>query len=149
DEEEYRLAKEIKDAKQAYRNCFDQMTKHRKAAMSAQVRAEELKIELGRAFNHWDTGPLSPTGGLGGMGSSMMGGSMGMGGMRSPGTGGEEEHDLDQLDDQEAFDKLEIERVLASDPESLAFFHAQKTRRANITQQGGNLKRIQKNKRFN
>jgi len=135
DEEEYRLAKEIKDAKQAYRNCFDQMTKHRKAAMSAQVRAEELKIELGRAFNHWDTGPLSPTGGLGGM--------------RSPGTGGEEEHDLDQLDDQEAFDKLEIERVLASDPESLAFFHAQKTRRANITQQGGNLKRIQKNKRFN
>ena len=54
----------------------------------------------------------------------------------------------DQLDDQEAFDKLEIERVLANDPESLAFFHAQKTRRANITQNGGSLRQIQKNKRF-
>jgi hypothetical protein len=32
----------------------------------------------------------------------------------------------DVLDDGECFDKLEIERVMADDPESLAFFKAQK-----------------------
>jgi hypothetical protein len=32
----------------------------------------------------------------------------------------------DILDDGECFDKLEIERVMADDPESLAFFKAQK-----------------------
>ena len=42
----------------------------------------------------------------------------------------------DQLDDQEAFDRLEIDKVLANDPDSLAFFNAQKVRRANITQNG-------------
>jgi len=55
----------------------------------------------------------------------------------------------DELDDQEAFDQLELERVLASDPDSLAFFQAQKTRRANLTQNGGNIRQMQKNKRFN
>ena len=39
----------------------------------------------------------------------------------------------DKLDDQEAFDKLEMERVAAQDPDALAFFRAQKTRRATAT----------------
>ena len=54
----------------------------------------------------------------------------------------------DVLDDQEAFDRLETERVLSNDPNSLAFFQAQKTRRALITQSGTNIRTIQKNKRL-
>ena len=55
---------------------------------------------------------------------------------------------MDQLDDQEAFDRLEEERVLANDPDSLAFFHAQKTRRALKTQNSTEIKNMQKNKRL-
>lgn len=55
---------------------------------------------------------------------------------------------LDELDDQEAFDRLERERIMASDPDSLAFFNAQKTRRANLTQSGNVIRNIQKNKRY-
>jgi len=153
DEEEFRLAKEIKDAKRTYRNCFEQMQRYKKASMESQARAEQLKNNLGRAYNQW-----SGNGGQTGIGGGTQQ-TQGFGGSMSQGPQSPEfrnnnntldasSNKLDQLDDQEAFDKLEIERVLANDPESLAFFNAQKTRRANITQSGGDLRRAQKNKRF-
>jgi len=54
----------------------------------------------------------------------------------------------DQLDDHEAFERLEVNRVMAKDPESLAFFQAQKTRRAHLTQHGASIRLIHKNKRL-
>lgn len=157
DEEEFRLAKEIKEAKRTYRNCFEQMQRHKKGSLESQARAEQLKNALGRAFNQWNaiqggnTGATQQGYGLGVSGVSQVPNSPDF--RSTNGAGGTYDDTspdkLDQLDDQEAFDKLEIERVLANDPESLAFFHAQKTRRANITQNGGSLRRIQKNKRFN
>ena len=53
----------------------------------------------------------------------------------------------DKLDDQEAFDKLEMERVAAQDPDALAFFRAQKTRRATATQNRSHLRQLHRNKR--
>jgi kinesin family protein 6/9 len=154
DEEEFRLTKELKDAKQAYKNCFEQMHRYKSSAVDAQTRAADLKIALATAFSKWSSGssgkfgPGQQTGSpTGSPGRRLAGGSLfmeddgGVGGERGAEGG-------DQLDDQEAFDKLEVERVLANDPESLAFFHAQKTRRANVTQNGSNLKQMQKNKRF-
>ena len=38
----------------------------------------------------------------------------------------------DKLDDQEQFDKMEMERIVSSDPDALAFFQAQKTRRSSV-----------------
>lgn len=64
-----------------------------------------------------------------------------------PGTSGSMASGDDKLDDQEAFEKLEIERVVSQDPEQLAFFQAQKTRRANATQNSIALKQMHKNKR--
>ncbi len=151
DEEEFRLTQELKGAKQTYKNCFEQMQRYKNGAIDAQSRANELKSELGASFNKWSLGagthkyssaafPNSP----GSSAASPMGKYNSM-----PAGGGDMgSEDLDQLDDQEAFDKLEVERVLSNDPESLAFFHAQKTRRANVTQNGGNLRQMQKNKRF-
>jgi hypothetical protein len=86
-----------------------------------------LKIELGRAFNRWSSGESKDTDAK--ASSSPV-------------------NKFDELDDQEAFDKMEVDRILSNDPESLAFFNAQKTRRANITQNGGTLRQLQKNKRF-
>lgn len=137
DEEEFRLTKELKEAKRTYRNCFEQMQKHKKNSFDAQLKADQLKNELGQIFNQWSN-------------ASTMGGGI----LMQPNSPDFRHENIavsdknDQLDDQEAFDKLEMERVLANDPESLAFFNAQKTRRANITQNGGSLRQIQKNKRF-
>jgi kinesin family protein 6/9 len=156
DEEEFRLTKELKDAKQAYKNCFEQMHRYKSSAVDAQVRAADLKVALATAFSKWSSGSGSTKFGPG----QQMGSPTGSPGRRAMIGGGlfaEEDGGAgregaegggDQLDDQEAFDKLEVERVLANDPESLAFFHAQKTRRANVTQNGSNLKQMQKNKRF-
>mmetsp|Transcript_24786 Transcript_24786/g.41294 ORF Transcript_24786/g.41294 Transcript_24786/m.41294 type:complete len:532 (+) Transcript_24786:1017-2612(+) len=153
DEEEFRLTKELKDAKVKYRTNFEQMQKHKKGAMEAQARSEQLKNDLGRAYNQWSlgvTGSLQGGGGGGGAGLSQPGSPdfRGMAMDTYDGGGATGDANFDQLDDQEAFDKLEVERVMQNDPESLAFFHAQKTRRANITQKGGTLRRLQKNKRF-
>ena len=55
---------------------------------------------------------------------------------------------MDSLDDQEAFDRLEEERVLANDPDSLAFYHAQKTKAAHKAQNSNSIRQIQRNKRL-
>ena len=60
---------------------------------------------------------------------------------------GEVSGPADQLDDQEAFDRLETQRVMDSDPDSLAFFHANKTKRALLTQNSSSIKSLQKAKR--
>ena len=134
--------------------------------MEAQARGEQLKNGLGRAFNQWSADNGGAT--MGGANNTTAGGgnngpfgfnasnmspqspnqSIGGHSTNNYDNNNNSPDKFDQLDDQEAFDKLEIERVLANDPESLAFFHAQKTRRANITQNGGSLRRLQKNKRF-
>jgi kinesin family protein 6/9 len=130
DEEEFRLAKELKEAKAAYKSCFEQMQKWKASATETQMKVNYLKNELANRFQQWNESASSP-----GKNNSinLFDGTM---------------QDNDQLDDQEAFDKLEIERVLQNDPESLAFFHAQKTRLANLTQSGASIRQIQKNKRF-
>lgn len=58
------------------------------------------------------------------------------------------DHEVDSLDDQEAFDRMEGERVMANDPESLAFFHAQKTKAAHRTQNSNSIRQMQRNKRM-
>lgn len=127
DEEEFRLTRELKEAKRSYRNSFEQMQKFKKESLDAQARSDQLKIELGRAFNRWSSGESKDT---------------------DAKTSSSPVNKFDELDDQEAFDKMEVDRILSNDPESLAFFNAQKTRRANITQNGGTLRQLQKNKRF-
>ena len=42
------------------------------------------------------------------------------------------EYGGDKLDDGEKFDQLEMDRVFAQDPDSLAFFQAQKKMRQNV-----------------
>lgn len=108
DEEEFRLAKELKEAKTTYKSCFEQMQKWKAAATETQMKVNLLKNELANRFQQWsESASFSP-------------------GKNNSSNLFDATMQDDQLDDQEAFDKLEIERVLQNDPESLAFFHAQK-----------------------
>lgn len=53
-----------------------------------------------------------------------------------------------ELDDQEAFEQLELARVAAErGGDAVAFFQAQKTRRATATQNHVALRQMHKNKR--
>ena len=122
DEEEFRLMKELREAKRAYKNSYEQMQKCKSSAFELQGKSETLREELAAAFASRDA-----------HGSSNYDAEY-----QGPG---------DQLDDQEAFDRLETERVMANDADSLSFFHAQKTRRALLTQNSANIKQMQKNKR--
>jgi kinesin family protein 6/9 len=118
---------ELREAKAAYKSCFEALQRAKGEALEAQAKANGLRAALASSFSRWNKGPGPEKT------SSVT---------AAPGPEG------DQLDDQEAFDRLEIERVLADDPQSLAFFHAQKTRRAHLTQQGGSLRQVQRNKRL-
>ncbi len=132
DEEEFRIAKELKEAKQAYRNAFEQLQKIQQQSEGMGKEQEELRERLLTARERWQkTQGSSPSRSPNRLFANAL---MGM--------------ESDKMDDQEAFDRLETERVMANDPDSLAFFSAQKTMRANITQTGANLRTMQHNKRY-
>lgn len=136
DEDEFKLMKDLREAKRSYKNGFEQLTKYKSSLGPYQDEVENAKTELNGKFSAWCNANMeASTQFEGGMTSTM-----------DATQGGDD--NADQLDDQEAFDRLEVQRVLANDPDSLAFFNAQKTRRANITQNSTNIRQMQKNKRF-
>lgn len=136
DEEEMRIVKALKEAKQKYRNNFEQMQRQQGQLTATLNEMDDSKTKLVDMWKSWQMNssrydsPGRP---------SSSGGRFNMAQMEGGG---------DELDDQEAFDKLEVERVMANDPDSLAFFTAQKTRRANLTQSGGTIRMLQRNKRY-
>jgi kinesin family protein 6/9 len=138
DEEEFKLMKELREAKRSYKNGFEQLQKFKAAITQAQTQADNAKVKLTVAFELW-SGSNQSRDELGD--SAQFDARASMFGSTAGGN-------PDQLDDQEAFDRLEEERVLQSDPESLAYFHAQKTRRALMTQNSGTIKNMQKIKRL-
>lgn len=144
DEEEFKLTREMKEAKLSYKNCFEQMQKYKTLSNEAQQVVDTAKADLAAGFLRWNS--LNSMGSYGGNFSPTN--SPGRSRRRNNNFDDDNIENTDQLDDQEAFDKMEEERVISNDPESLAFFHAQKTRRANVTQKAGTLKQMQKNKRF-
>lgn len=137
DGEEMRLVKELKDAKQRYRNNFEQLSNKQKELQAMQQDLDQYKAQLVDCWQQWlqnANGSLKKSLDFS---SDTYFDDMQQG-----------NQNIDEMDDQEAFDKLEAERVMSNDPDSLAFFTAQKTRRANLTQSGSNIKMLQKNKRF-
>jgi len=130
DEEEFKLMKDLKEAKRRYKNSYEQLQKLKSSFSQTKELMNSRKALMLKAFINWNTG--GDTRSFGELGDPMKR-------FADP---------SDALDDQEAFDRLEIQRVLDNDPDSLAFFQAQKTKRAHITQNGTNLKLAQKNKRM-
>lgn len=121
DEEEFRIAKQLKETKQTYRNNFEQMQKLQQSSESLQNEISDFRDRLLTGYEKWSKGGGSPA---------------------------RQMEDPDALDDAEAFERLENERVMANDPDSMAFFTAQKTMRANLTQSGTAIRMVQRNRRF-
>jgi kinesin family protein 6/9 len=160
DEEEMKSARALKEKKQFYRNSFEQLQKHQFQLQKNSSELNDVKTKMLESFQLWQktNGGNNNTGTFGG--GANLHELWDTNSQQSPtdeksfnafnntnefggGGGGD-----DELDDQEAFDKLERERVVNNDPDSLAFFMAQKTKRANLTQSGGTIRMMQKNKRF-
>jgi len=123
DEEEFRLMKRQREAKKIYRAAYEDLNGLRAEIEANQKEVNALKYQLIGAFEEWYR-------------------TMAQGDEASMSKDPE-----DALDEQEKFEKLEIDRVVNEDPDSLAFFQAQKTRRANLTQNHIALRQMHKNKR--
>lgn len=133
DEDEYNLMKELKEVKRTYKNRYEQLTKLKSVLNSLVEDAENKRNTFANEFAAWSAG---------------FGGGSNHGNMSGIERNTSDDAMPDQLDDQEAFEKLEMERVILQDPDSLAFFNAQKTRRAHVTQNGSTIRQIHKNKRL-
>jgi len=128
DEEEFRIMKRLREAKKQYRAAYEDLAGLRKDIEAETKEGDAVKYQLLGEFEEW---------------YRMSGTETGFGDTFKD--SGPQEDDV--LDDQEKFERMETERIMSQDPESLAFFQAQKTRRANMTQNHVALRQIHKNKR--
>ncbi len=127
DQEEFDLMKQQRNAKRAYKAASAELNAVKGKISGLQSDVDDLKYELLSKFDVWHgtaTGTLIDDGG---------------------GAGAVEGGEL--MDDSEMFEKMELERIAAKDPSSIPFFLAQKTRRANQTQNGLSIKQMSRNKR--
>ena len=141
DAEEFALMKELREAKRSYKNGYETLQRTKTAVTQVQAALDAAKIDIASGFSAYtgSSGKFFSSTGGNNQPQTSMGGSNGMGG-----AGGDKDG---ELDDQEAFDRLEEDRVMASDPDSLAFFHANKTKQAHLTQNFVSLRQMQRNKR--
>eukprot|EP01041_Mallomonas_annulata_P005086 gene5086-10179_t len=147
DEDEFKLMKELREAKRSYKNAYEQLQKDKALANQIQGVVEDTKNNLNASFSVWNSRRVMAASYSGGVGVGGGNGN-GDGGKRWDNTDHMGSETSDQLDDQEAFDRLEMQKVLAKDPDSLAFFQAQKTRKAHLTQNGASIRAMHKNKRL-
>lgn len=148
DEEEFVLMTSEREAKRDYRSLFDDL-KEAKAEMEFTSRSVELlRMRLVREFEDWyeseghNQARSKDDGSPVGRGDGFHADSFGQRGRAYDNSGGGGSKD-DKLDDGEKFDQMEVERIRAQDPDSLAFFQAQKKMR----QQAGTAGSQRKSKR--
>jgi kinesin family protein 6/9 len=110
DEEEFLLMRQARDTKRDYRMLHDALTEAKQEVAFLERSLDFTRARLVQEFQAWyhndDDGLM--------LSSS-----------HTVDTAAEEEED-DKLDEGEKFDQLELERIRAQDPDSLAFFQAQK-----------------------
>lgn len=113
DEEEFLLMKKEREIKRQYRQLYDEF-KDVKRSMELEMEKVDQQTEmLLEEFETWFR--------KGGKNQDMDG--------------------EDKLDDGEQFDKLEMDRIIAEDPASLAFFQAQKKMRQQVNNASPNNRR--------
>ncbi|KAF0695865.1 Aste57867_13385 [Aphanomyces stellatus] len=106
DEEEFILMRKEREAKRDYRVLYDDLKEAKNEYEFTQRSIELLRMRLVQDFEEW----------------YLDGGSQAK---------ASDEGDRDKLDEGEKFDQMEVERIRAQDPDSLAFFQAQKKMRQN------------------
>jgi len=110
DEEEYRLMKETRDAKRRFRESKKQQQETRQSIAEKKQELKRMRKDL---LDDFETRYSDEA---------------------------DEDLDTDMLDYGEQFDQLEASKVMEEDPESLAFFKAQKMMRTSARTQRNQLK---------
>ena len=115
DEEEYAYIQELKEAKASYKQAHTEMRAANAAMEGASVTADEKRAELLRQFDSWYTLSFSEEGAMDDAGlMTSQAGTDGGGGLN------------DTMDEEEKFEQLQVDNVMAEDPDSLAFVRARK-----------------------
>lgn len=127
DQEEYDLMTAQRAAKKAFKARHGILTELRSKISGLQAEVDDTKFQLVEDFDKWHGIAIGTLVDDGGGGGAVEGGEV--------------------MDDAEMFEKMELERIAATDPDSVAFFQAQKTRRANQTQNSLTIRQMGKNKR--
>ena len=128
DEEEFELMKSQRDAKKGYKVGMSELTNLKARIGRMQDDVDDMKYSLLSAFDHWHGISLGTV-------------------IDDGGGGGRDSETGEIMDDAEMFEKMEMERIAKDNPESIAFFQAQKTRRANQTQNSLTIRQMGRNKR--
>ena len=147
EEEEKKMVAGLAESKRTYRAAVETLAAKKEACAQLQEQLAALMAAMVRDFETWYasmTGrlppiPVSP--------SRDRSGSPFKSGSRQQGLGATALYDWsaaakgdskdDQLDDAEAFEKLELEKVTAHEPESMAFFGATRAIRQGARPTGG------------
>ncbi|GMH46356.1 hypothetical protein TrRE_jg4300 [Triparma retinervis] len=127
DEEEFELMKQQREAKKGYKAGMRELNDLKAKIGQLQMSIDDNKYSLLSDFDMWH--------------GIAIGTVIDDGGGQSKSEGGE------VMDDAEMFEKMELERIAAKDPDSVAFFQAQKTRRANMSQNSLTIRQMGRNKR--
>jgi kinesin family protein 6/9 len=113
EEQRIALARQVSETKAAYRSAHAVLQEERRLFQEAEAGVDAASVELVKAFEAWH---LSATGDS--LRPTALSGQFA--GFNTD--GGKE----DELDEAEAFERLERDRVASVDPDSLAFFTATK-----------------------
>jgi len=104
DEEEFALVRTLKERKQAYRTAFEELKVCKSEVEYLNKLAEQARAKLILDFEAWYKHEYEDEDEL----------------------NGADTVDGEVMDDAEKFDRLEVERVMAEDPDSLAYHNAAK-----------------------
>uniref|UniRef100_K3WBJ2 Kinesin-like protein n=1 Tax=Globisporangium ultimum (strain ATCC 200006 / CBS 805.95 / DAOM BR144) TaxID=431595 RepID=K3WBJ2_GLOUD len=145
DEEEFILMTAEREAKREYRSLFDDL-KDAKSELAFMTRSVELlRMRMVREFEEWYEEEEQSSSLRSKAKDDDDSGGYFARGTRSFAGGSKD----DKLDDGEKFDQMEVDRIRAQDPDSLAFFQAQKKMRQQQAASGssGDAKATRKPKR--
>jgi kinesin family member 6/9 len=107
DEEEFAYIKDLKVAKKEYRTLFDALRVAKSECDYAQRLVDQCRAQLLESFDNFYTERY--------------------GAADTASVAQSEVEDDKFMDDQEKFDRMELERIRNEDPDSVAFYNAQKT----------------------
>ena len=148
DEEEFRLLKELQETKLTYKNAFAQYQRAKEAVATSQSHVDTLKLDLADAFVQWSGAPSmqflsihEPDEDTGAAPQSSPSAKMRRSYSEPTGV-------RDSVAIARQQQELEDQMYMASNPESVAFFDAQKTRRLLLAQNNNSIKLLRKIKRL-
>ncbi len=127
DEEEFRLLSELQRTKRAYRSLFSEHKDISIKLSAADRSVRSARTTLVDQFDRWFAVAT---------GEALL-------------DGAKDVTNDDRLDEGEMFEKMEMERVMDEDPESMAFFMAQKQRSKSRRKDHGSTIRAIRDKRLN